>query len=203
MPKFDMNDFVSDLFNDNSKAEAVEVFRVQLIHIDMIKPSEDNFYGIRDIDIMAANIEQFGLDQNLVVKEKNAGGYYELIAGERRWRACRQLFDGGNKNFEYLPCKIKTESSEKINRLNLIYNNAMARELTDYEKMRQTAQIKETLYELKAEGYEFKGRMSEIVAKILDVSRAQVDRLEKVNKDLSDDFKEELKNGETGNNGGV
>ena len=36
---------------------------------------------------LADSIKQFGILQPLLVQEKN--GYYELIAGERRWRAAK------------------------------------------------------------------------------------------------------------------
>lgn len=40
------------------------------------------------IDELAASIKQFGVLQPLLVQKK--GNYYELIAGERRWRAARK-----------------------------------------------------------------------------------------------------------------
>lgn len=194
MSKFSIN----DIMNEQTKSEAAGLFKTENIHINKIIPSSANLYGIRDIDELAANIEAIGLQHNLVVKAENSDGYYEIISGERRWLACKQLFENGNKIYEYLPCKIENESSSKMNELRLIYANAMARELTSYEKMEQTRRIKELLYVLKNEGHEFNGRMSKIAAEILEVSPAQVKRLEKINNDLSGEFKEEFKSGNIG-----
>ena len=187
---------INDILNTQSKETAY--FTIKNIPINKIRPSENNLYGIRDIDELAANIEAIGLQHNLVVKAEKPEGDYEIISGERRWRACMQLFENGNTNFEYLPCKIENESSNKMNELKLIYANSMARELTNYEKMEQARRIRELLYALKSEGHEFTGRMSAIVAGILEVSPAQVKRLEKINKDLSDGLKDEFKSGNIG-----
>ena len=192
MAKFSVNDILSPL----SKRDALKntsYFEIQNIPIEKILPSDKNIYEARDIDELAANIEEMGLLHNLVVKPENQNGYFEIISGERRYRACELLYENGNKNFGYLPCKIEAAGSALIDELKLIYANATARELTDYEKMRQAKRIKDLLCELKADGYEFKGRMSEIAAKIIGVSPAQVKRLNKIDKSLSDDFKQELR----------
>ncbi|RYD02251.1 hypothetical protein N752_25910 [Desulforamulus aquiferis] len=45
---------------------------------------------------LVESIREYGVVQPVVVRSQ-PGGVYELIAGERRWRACQQL------NFEYIP----------------------------------------------------------------------------------------------------
>ena len=49
---------------------------------------------------LADSIKQFGLLQPILVQDK--GEYYEIIAGERRWRAAKlaglkELFQSGNR----------------------------------------------------------------------------------------------------------
>lgn len=196
MTKFSM----SDLLNSQSKSENERpAFEIRHIPIEKIKPSKDNIYGMRGIEELAANIEMLGLLHNLDVKEADEAGFYEIISGERRFQACKLLYESGNKEFATIPCKVESITENKaISELKLLYANAAARELTDYEKTYQAGRIKEILQTLKKDGYKFKGRMRDIVADMLDVSPAQMGRMESINKNLSPEFKEEFKAGNIG-----
>lgn len=196
MAKFTM----ADLLNSQSKKmEERPAFEIRHIPIDKLKPSKKNQYGIRGIEELAANIEMLGLLHNLDVKEADEAGYYEIISGERRYQACKLLYESGNQEFKTLPCKVEALTENKaISELKLLYANAAARELTDYEKIYQAGRIKEILQALKKDGYKFQGRMREIVADMLDVSPAQMGRMESINKNLSPEFKEEFKAGNIG-----
>jgi ParB family chromosome partitioning protein len=184
--------------SEESKAGTVTHFEIKNIPIDKIEPSKVNQYGIRDIEDLAASIEEMGLLHNLVVKDANDNGLYEIISGERRYKACMLLFENGDEQFKYLPCKIEKTVSNTITELKLIHANATARVLTDWEKIYQAGRINEILYKLKEEGHEFTGRMRTVVAEILEVSDAQAGRMIKIDKDLTDKVKEELKEGNIG-----
>lgn len=196
MAKFTM----ADLLNSQSKKmEERPAFEIRHIPIDKLKPSKKNQYGIRGIEELAANIEMLGLLHNLDVKEADEAGYYEIISGERRYQACKLLYESGNQEFKTLPCKVEALTENKaMSELKLLYANAAARELTDYEKTYQAGRIKEILQALKKDGYKFQGRMREIVADMLEVSPAQMGRMESINKNLSPEFKEEFKAGNIG-----
>ena len=196
MAKFTM----ADLLNSQSKkTEERPAFEIRHIPIDKLKPSKKNQYGIRGIEELAANIEMLGLLHNLDVKEADEAGYYEIISGERRYQACKLLYESGNQEFKTLPCKVEALTENKaMSELKLLYANAAARELTDYEKTYQAGRIKEILQALKKDGYKFQGRMREIVADMLEVSPAQMGRMESINKNLSPEFKEEFKAGNIG-----
>lgn len=195
MGKFTIN----DILNSQSRSQKKPTFEIKYIHISKIKPSKANIYGMRGIEELADNIEMLGLLHNLDVKEADKDGMYEIISGERRYQACKLLYEAGNKDFEMIPCKVESAGdSDAISELKLLYANAATRELTDYEKTYQAGRIKELLVQMKKDGYEFKGRMREIVADMLNVSPAQVGRMEKINKNLSSEFKEEFQAGNIG-----
>jgi ParB family chromosome partitioning protein len=64
----------------------------QLINIDEIKPNQyqpRTSFDKEAIDELALSIKQNGLIQPITVRESYMG--YELIAGERRYRACKSL----------------------------------------------------------------------------------------------------------------
>lgn len=185
---------VIDILNAQSKEEAQhQNFNIRFAPIEKIRPSEMNKYGIRDIEELAANIELFGLEQSLTLRPIPNTDEFEIIGGERRYRACKLLYDGGNEKFAALPYTLSEQNDDVMAELELHFINS-ARNLTDYEKTWRAGRIKELLSELKKRGYKFKGRMREIVADILNVSPAQMGIMEKIDKDLSEDFKEEFRN---------
>lgn len=195
MGKFTIN----DILNSQSRSQKKPNFEIKYIHISKIKPSKANIYGMRGIEELADNIEMLGLLHNLDVKEADKDGMYEIISGERRYQACKLLYEAGNKDFEMIPCKVESAGdSDAISELKLLYANAATRELTDYEKTYQAGRIKELLVQMKKDGYEFKGRMRELVADMLNVSPAQVGRMEKINKNLLPEFKKEFEGGNIG-----
>lgn len=195
MGKFTLN----DILNSQSLTQKKPIFEIKLIHISKIKPSKANIYGMRGIEELADNIEMLGLLHNLDVKDADKDGMYEIISGERRYQACKLLYEAGNKDFEMIPCKVESAGdSDAVSELKLLYANAATRELTDYEKTYQAGRIKELLVQMKKDGYEFKGRMRELVADMLNVSPAQVGRMEKINKNLLPEFKKEFEGGNIG-----
>ena len=184
-----------DLLNNNSKPiqdkdEDIKRFKITQININKLVPSSNNFYSIDKIEELKNTIELLGLQQNLVVK-KIENGMYKIISGHRRYYSMLNLYQEGNKNFEYVPCKVEEEDELK-NDLRLIITNSTARELTDWEKIHQAKRLKELLTEYK-EREKIPGRVRDIVADILNVSATQVARMESVENNLIDDFKEEMK----------
>ena len=190
MPKFSM----TDILNAQSLGEAEpkkRAFALADLPLEKLIPSKANLYGIRDIEELAANIQAMGLMHNLVVRRKGDG--YEIISGERRYRACKLLFDGGNTGFATIPCKVEEEGNDALAELKLIYANATSRELTDYEKTEQARRMKELLRQLRQEGYEIKGRLRENIAQVLDVSPAQVGKMESISEKLIPELTEEFR----------
>jgi ParB family chromosome partitioning protein len=190
---------LSELMNAQSRPDnKPQRFESKDIPIGLLQPSAKNEYGIRDIEELAASIESMGLMHDLLVKPADAQGRYEIISGERRYRACLLLHEADAAKFATVPCKVAESESEALSELRLIYANATARELTDHEKTYQAGRIKELLQQLKTEGYRFQGRMRDIVADILSVSSAQMGRMESINEHLNEGFKAEFASGNIG-----
>lgn len=97
------------------------------LDINSLVPSQNNFYGIREIEELAESINENGLMHNLVVRKKD-DGTYEIISGERRYRALKSL------GYEKIPCQVKENLSDLDAELMLIQANAEQRELTPSEK---------------------------------------------------------------------
>ncbi len=70
-----------------SGSEQREYIRLSLDRIDVASAQPRTHFDTHALQDLATSITESGLIQPLVVREKN--GRYELIAGERRFRACR------------------------------------------------------------------------------------------------------------------
>ena len=196
MGKFNL----ADLLNDQSKQpKAQQEAKTTKLPLSSLRPSAFNKYTIEDIEELAASIEMVGLLHNLVVTAPDEGGIHDIVSGERRYWALKMLVDAGNDEFAAVDCRVQPSSDgDTLTELKLLVANALARDLSDYEKTYQAGRIKELLLQMKAEGYKFKGRMRKILADMMGVSPAQMGRMESINKNLTDDFKEEFKAGNIG-----
>lgn len=196
MSKFNLNQL---LLNGGAKGGGGETrpdaqgYKITHIPISSLEPSKDNFYDTTQIEELKASIAAFGVKQNLVVTPTGAG-MYRVIAGHRRRLACISLVEDGKMEFETVPCIIESEADELRERLLLITTNSTTRQLSDWEKIMQAQELKGLLEQIKKRD-KIPGRLRELVASSLDVSTAQVGRMEAIAKNLTPEFKEELKEG--------
>lgn len=101
------------------KIEVKEVIKEveQTLNINRIEPNKSQPRKNFDEDALvelADSIKQFGIIEPLVVTKKK--GYYELIAGERRWRAARMA------GLKEVPVVIKDYTDQEIVEIALIEN---------------------------------------------------------------------------------
>ena len=101
------------------KTEVKEVIKKveQTLNINRIEPNKSQPRKNFDEDALvelADSIKQFGIIEPLVVTKKK--GYYELIAGERRWRAARIA------GLKEVPVVIKDYTDQEIVEISLIEN---------------------------------------------------------------------------------
>ncbi len=102
-----------------TKPEVKEVIKKveQTLNINRIEPNKNQPRKHFDEDALAElaeSIKQFGVIEPLVVVKRK--GYYELIAGERRWRAARLA------GLKEVPVVIKDFSEQEIVEIALIEN---------------------------------------------------------------------------------
>ncbi|HBF8833699.1 TPA: ParB N-terminal domain-containing protein [Clostridioides difficile] len=174
--------------NKNIKNKKTEIKNISVY--DLV-PSEDNFYSVEDIEDLKSSIEMFGIKQNLLVRE-NEDNKYTIIAGHRRRLAVLKLLEENKENekFEMMPCMVEKITGIRAKIL-LITTNSTARELTDFEKMKQAVEMRKLLEELRAEE-DIKGKTRDLVAKMLNTSAGQIARLENISKKLMPNFKNEF-----------
>ena len=74
---------------------------------------------------LAESIKEYGLIQPIIVTQKD--GYYSIIAGERRWRACKLA------GLKEIPAILREDDEKKNNEIALI-ENIQREDLNPYEK---------------------------------------------------------------------
>ena len=170
--------------------------KVVSLNINDLIPSNNNFYSVENIKELKMSIEMFGVLQNLTVKPLD-NGRYEIVSGHRRHKDCMELVAEGKTEFEYIPCGIQTEQDEIKEHILLIMTNSTARELSDWEKMKQAEELRESFESLKKRE-NLPGRVRDLVAEALNTSPTQIARLNAIDNNLTPEFKEEFKQGKIG-----
>ena len=90
---------------------------VQMLRLSQVDPNRSQPRRIFEedaLDELADSIRQFGVLQPILVQKKD--GRYEIIAGERRWRACRKA------GLKEIPAIIREYSDQETLELSLIEN---------------------------------------------------------------------------------
>lgn len=172
--------------------EAKENFKLEYIDIDKIFRNEKNFYEITNISELVEDIEINGLNHNLVVRSSD-NGRYELISGERRYTALKELVNKGEERFKKVPCKV-SDLNDLDSEIILIQANAQTRELSETDKLKQVQRLTE-LYKLKKKNGEKVGKIRDIISKDTGLSPTQVGRYTTINKSLIPELKDILDKG--------
>ena len=163
--------------------------RIEYIDVDLLDSDPGNFYQLRDLDGLADNIATIGLQQPIRVRS-GENGHVVIVSGHRRTAAIRKLVKEGRTDLREIPCIRETDdASPALRELRLIYANSSTRELSAAEIGRQAEKVRELLYQLKEEGYEFPGRMRDHVAEACSISRSKLARLEKIATKLAPCYK--------------
>ena len=82
---------------------------IKNLSLTEIEPNRDQprkKFDQESLEELAESIKEFGLIQPIVVCKKD--GYYSIVAGERRWRACKIA------GIEKIPVIVR-EDDEKVN----------------------------------------------------------------------------------------
>src|ERR1700678_1688190 len=75
-----------NLKNISQSFEAVDIYLSQ-IEPDKNQPRKN--FDENSLDELASSIKQHGVIQPILVRKLNKGDKYQIIAGERRWRAAK------------------------------------------------------------------------------------------------------------------
>jgi len=166
------------LISENSTDEKEKLLSMD---IDKIKPNRKQprkeFDNLKMNELMNS-IQQYGIIQPIVVRSVVNG--YEIIAGERRWRAAKNL------NIGNVPVVIRKADDETVSKLALI-ENIQREDLNEIEEANAYALLIEEYNLTQKELSEIVGKSRPYIANILRLLK------------LDDEIKNELINGEISN----
>jgi len=100
-------------FENSSDTNSGHTLRISEIEPNKAQPRQD--FDDEAIETLADSIRQHGLLQPLLVRPMDKGGY-QIVAGERRWRACRMA------GLDEIPVHIKELSDKETMQVALIEN---------------------------------------------------------------------------------
>ncbi len=109
--------------------------KVQFLKVIDIEPNVNQprrFFDEESLDELAQSIKTYGIIQPIVVAPKN--GFYEIIAGERRWRASKKA------GLTEVPVIIR-EYDERKNKEIALIENVQREDLNPIEKARGFKQL--------------------------------------------------------------
>ncbi len=194
---------IADMLNAQTKAEATKIpsahFRTEDISIKRMYRNKENRYNLENIESLKSNIKTVGLRQNLeVIYAPCEQGDYRILSGERRWLALNMLVDEGCKEYEIVTCKVSCPQDEDMERLELMATNSY-REKNNEDLLMEVKEATATFRNLKERGqnvpgYDLKsGRIRDIVASFLGLSKTKVAQIECINNNLLERLKSLLK----------
>ena len=128
------------------------------IDIDLIEPNPEQprtRFADENLDELAASIRANGVVQPIVVRPK--GSRYEIVAGERRWRASQRA------ELRRIPAVVREVSDEKMLELALV-ENIQRQELNPIEEALAYKRLIDTLGLVQEEIAERVGKSRSIVA---------------------------------------
>lgn len=190
MSSFNLADYIQPPAGSAKPAER----KLQMIPTRKIFANDKNFYDTSKVDDLIDSILMQGLLDPLTVRPSGDGEGYIIISGHRRHRALMTILDDqlaeDTKPFETTPCFVREPGDELMEELMLIQANSATRVLTSAETSKQVDRVRDLLYGLKAQGYEFPGRMRDYVASACNISASKIARLDTIKTKLIPEIKQ-------------
>lgn len=119
-----------DVVSDEDKVKSIASDVIHYIDINEIKPNltqPRKQFDEDKISDLAESIKTHGMIQPIIVRPLSSGSGYEIVAGERRWRAARVA------ELREIPCIIR-ELSDRENMLIAIIENTQREDLNPIEE---------------------------------------------------------------------
>ena len=178
-------DLAAAISNTVSELDTAQRKQIEYIDIDLIDEDRRNFYTLDGLDDLASNIALFGVMDPLIVRSA-PDGRVVVTSGHRRRAAVRKLVESGDESRRLVPCiRDDSDASEALQELKMIFANSDTRRMSSADISRQVERVRELLYQLQEEGYEFPGRMRDHVAEACKISKTKIATLDVISKGLS------------------
>ena len=166
------------------------------VWLNQIEPDEFNgkIYNVSGVEALADDIKLNGLLQFPLVRYM-PGGKYMIISGHRRVAAIRLLAEEDPEQWKMVPVILDPDKDDTSAHIKLISANAVNRELSQGEVMKQTLKMYSLLTEQKKKE-NLPGRVRDMVAKKLNMSAGAVGEYMTIEQNLIFYLKQDFLKGE-------
>ena len=103
------------LWFDNSTSDGTSTIQLRISEIEPNRSQPRRRFDENSLTELADSIRQHGVLQPLMVRPLASGGY-QIVAGERRWRACRMA------NITEVPAIVREMTDQEVMEIALIEN---------------------------------------------------------------------------------
>ena len=117
-------------YHPNKDGERIE--KIKIVDIEPNRNQPRRNFDMEAIEELAESIKIYGVIQPIIVNKKD--GYYEIVAGERRWRASKKA------GLTEIPCIIRNDDERKTKEIALI-ENIQREDLNPIEKAKGFKQL--------------------------------------------------------------
>ena len=146
-----------NLDENNDKNKIVEL---KVIEVEPNRKQARKEFNYKKLEELAESIKTFGVLQPIIVAKKD--GYYEIIAGERRWRASKLA------NMKRIPAIIREDEEEENTHISII-ENVQRENLNAIEKAQGYKEAMEN-YNLSVEEFAKKiGKTKSAITDVLEI----------------------------------
>lgn len=183
-------------FNIESAGDSKPRMEQRWVWLNQIEPDEFNgeIYSIAGVEALADDIKLNGLLQFPLVRYM-PGGKYMIISGHRRIAAIRLLAKEDPEQWKMIPVILDPDKDDTSAHIKLISANAVNRELSQGEIMKQTLKMYSLLTEQKKKE-NLPGRVRDMVAKKLNMSAGAVGEYMTIEQNLIFYLKQDFLKGE-------
>lgn len=113
--------------NEENLDELTEkIHKIKVIEIEPNREQPRRSFDEEALDELAASIKTYGVLQPIIVNKKD--DYYEIVAGERRWRAAKKA------GLSEMPCIIKDDITDRSNKEIALIENLQRVDLNPIDK---------------------------------------------------------------------
>ena len=103
-----------------------KIHKIKVIEIEPNRDQPRRTFDEEALDELAGSIKTYGVLQPIIVNRKD--DYYEIVAGERRWRAAKKA------GLTEMPCIIKDEITDRSNKEIALIENLQRVDLNPIDK---------------------------------------------------------------------
>ena len=127
---FANKEIIEEVKEEPQDGEVVQ--KIKIIDIEPNKNQPRRNFDMESIEELAESIKVYGVIQPIIVTKKD--DYYEIVAGERRWRASKKA------GLTEIPCIVR-QNDERRNKEIALIENIQREDLNPIEKARGFRQL--------------------------------------------------------------